>query len=116
MQQATHDYWTMWNQFVLQGVLREDALPVSLIQSWRRCEALGLDPYGSPAAPHRQPVAKSGNGLEMQSRVASDCISKPLPDFYGSPAAPHRQPVAKSGNGLEMQSLATRDVQNAALL
>ena len=67
MQQATHDYWTMWNQFVLQGVLREDALPVSLIQSWRRCEALGLDPYGTPAAPYRQPSAKSSDSLEMPS-------------------------------------------------
>src|SRR5579863_4525362 len=67
MQQATRDYWAIWKQFVLQGIMREDALPVALVQSWRRCEALGLDPYGSPAVAYRQQAVKSGDGTEKQS-------------------------------------------------
>ncbi|MFL5701400.1 MAG: hypothetical protein ACJ8AG_01070, partial [Ktedonobacteraceae bacterium] len=46
MQDVMHDYWAIWKQFVLQGVMQEDALPPSLVQSWRRCAAMGLDPYG----------------------------------------------------------------------
>ncbi len=46
MQDVAHDYWSVWKQFVLQGVMQEDVLPPSLMQSWRRCAALGLDPYG----------------------------------------------------------------------
>jgi len=47
MQGTTREYWSIWKQFVLQGVMQEDLLPPSLVQSWRRCAALGLDPYGS---------------------------------------------------------------------
>ena len=47
MQSATRDYWSIWKQFVLQGVMQEDLLPPSLVQSWRRCAAFGLDPYSS---------------------------------------------------------------------
>jgi sigma-54 dependent transcriptional regulator, acetoin dehydrogenase operon transcriptional activator AcoR len=46
MQGIIHDYWSVWKQFVLHGVMREDILPPSLVQSWRRCAALGLDPHG----------------------------------------------------------------------
>ncbi len=46
MQGIIHDYWSVWKQFVLHGVMQEDMLPPSLVQSWRRCAALGLDPYG----------------------------------------------------------------------
>ena len=53
MQDVMHDYWAIWKQFVLQGVMQEDALPPSLVQSWRRCAAIGLDPYG-PAPLMRQ--------------------------------------------------------------
>jgi len=45
MQSAVPDYWSFWKQFVLQGVTQEDFLPPPIMQSWRRCAALGLDPY-----------------------------------------------------------------------
>lgn len=48
MQQGMRDYWNTWKQFVLHGSMQDDVLPVSLAQSWRRCAALGLDPYCSP--------------------------------------------------------------------
>lgn len=50
MQSTTHDYWLIWKQYVLQGVMREDILPPALMQSWRRCSTHGLDPYGEPGA------------------------------------------------------------------
>jgi len=46
MQSTLRDYWSIWKQFVLHGVTQEDILPPALMQSWRRCVALGLDPYG----------------------------------------------------------------------
>jgi sigma-54 dependent transcriptional regulator, acetoin dehydrogenase operon transcriptional activator AcoR len=45
MQSIVRDYWSVWKQFVLHGVMQEDILPPALMQSWRRCAALGLDPY-----------------------------------------------------------------------
>ena len=45
MQSIVHDYWSIWKQFVLHGVMQEDILPPALMQSWRRCAARGLDPY-----------------------------------------------------------------------
>jgi sigma-54 dependent transcriptional regulator, acetoin dehydrogenase operon transcriptional activator AcoR len=59
MQSTARDYWTVWKQFVLHGITQEDVLPPALMQSWRRCAASGLDPYGeinpseyiSPASP-----------------------------------------------------------------
>jgi len=53
MQDVMHDYWAIWKQFVLQGVMQEDALPPSLVQSWRRCAAMGLDPYGPAPFTHQ---------------------------------------------------------------
>src|SRR5579864_810204 len=46
MQSIARDYWTIWKQFVLHGIAQEDVLPPALMQSWRRCAANGLDPYG----------------------------------------------------------------------
>lgn len=46
MQSIARDYWSIWKQFVLHGVMQEDVLPPALVQSWRRCAGLGLDPYG----------------------------------------------------------------------
>jgi sigma-54 dependent transcriptional regulator, acetoin dehydrogenase operon transcriptional activator AcoR len=43
------DYWSVWKQFVLHGVMQDGALPPALIQSWKRCATLGLDPYGDSA-------------------------------------------------------------------
>src|SRR6266516_3212078 len=45
MHRITPDYWSMWKQFVLHGVMLEDALPPAIMQSWRHCSAIGLDPY-----------------------------------------------------------------------
>ena len=45
MQEITHDYWGLWKQFVLHGIMHEDVQPLALMQSWRRCAALGFDPY-----------------------------------------------------------------------
>ena len=49
MQSRVRDYWSIWKQFVLHGVMQESILPPALMQSWRRCAALGLDPYGDPS-------------------------------------------------------------------
>ncbi len=46
MQSVERDYWSAWKEFVLQGVTQDDVLPPALMLSWRRCAALGLDPYG----------------------------------------------------------------------
>ncbi len=48
MQSTVQDYRSIWKQYVLQGVVQEDILPPALMQSWRRCVSLGLDPYGEP--------------------------------------------------------------------
>ena len=45
MQIRMRDYWSVWKQFVLHGVMQDGTLPPALIQSWKRCAALGLDPY-----------------------------------------------------------------------
>jgi transcriptional regulator of acetoin/glycerol metabolism len=50
MQSTVQDYWSIWKQYVLQGVVQEDILPPALMQSWRRCVSLGLDPYGEPGS------------------------------------------------------------------
>ena len=47
MQSTLRDYWSVWKQFVLHGVMQEDILPPALMQSWRRCAARGLDPYSA---------------------------------------------------------------------
>src|ERR1051326_5664946 len=63
MQRIARDYWSVWKEFVLHGVMQEDVLPPAVMQSWWRCAALGLDPYKksgptdhapltSPAVPH----------------------------------------------------------------
>lgn len=46
MQRIMRDYWSVWKQFVLHGVMQEDVLPPAVLQSWRRCAVLGIDPYG----------------------------------------------------------------------
>lgn len=57
MLSSVQDYRAIWEQFVLQGRLREELLPPALAQSWRRCAALGLDPCGQPPAPDSGPAA-----------------------------------------------------------
>jgi transcriptional regulator of acetoin/glycerol metabolism len=51
-----HDYWSVWKQFVLHGVMQEDVLPPAVLQSWRRCAALGLDPYGKSSPVDHAPL------------------------------------------------------------
>jgi sigma-54 dependent transcriptional regulator, acetoin dehydrogenase operon transcriptional activator AcoR len=55
MQSSVRDYWSIWKQFTLHNALQEDALPPAILQSWRRCAARDLDPYGSQST--RQPEA-----------------------------------------------------------
>jgi sigma-54 dependent transcriptional regulator, acetoin dehydrogenase operon transcriptional activator AcoR len=59
------DYWSVWKQFVLHGMMQDAALPPALVQSWKRCAALGLDPYGDTA-------------LEEMTEPASSNISRQL--------------------------------------
>ncbi len=62
MQIRIRDYWSVWKQFVLHGVLQDGALPPALIQSWKRCAALGLDPYGNPEPEDTtEPVSSSAS-------------------------------------------------------
>lgn len=49
MQSSVRDYWSVWKQFVLHGVIQDDVLPPAVLQSWRRCAAAGLDAYSTPA-------------------------------------------------------------------
>src|ERR1700680_571106 len=50
MQIRERDYWSVWKQFVLHGVMQDEALPPALVQSWKRCAALGLDPYSDASS------------------------------------------------------------------
>ncbi len=49
MQMRGRDYWSVWKQFVLHGVMQDESIPPALFHSWKRCAALGLDPYGETA-------------------------------------------------------------------
>lgn len=50
MQHTGQHYMSIWKHFVLHGaVLQEDSVPPSLLQSWRRCAASGIDAYGEIA-------------------------------------------------------------------
>ncbi len=75
MQDVMHDYWAIWKQFVLQGVMQEDALPPSLVQSWRRCAALGLDPYSSVSFAQREGMSTNGKDtLHFPNQVYSPTL------------------------------------------
>src|SRR5579859_5548959 len=54
------DYWSIWKQFVLQGVMLDETLPPALVKSWKRCAALGLDPY-SEVAPSEVSISYSSS-------------------------------------------------------
>jgi transcriptional regulator of acetoin/glycerol metabolism len=69
MASIVRDYWTIWKQFVLQGVTHEDALPLALMQSWRRCAASGLDPYGEVACEEAPARVSSGISQRMLALV-----------------------------------------------
>jgi transcriptional regulator of acetoin/glycerol metabolism len=59
-QLTMRDYWAIWKQFVLQGVMQEDALLPAVAQAWRRCAASGLDPYMTPIVAYREDRNHSG--------------------------------------------------------
>src|ERR1700730_5126497 len=63
------DYWSVWKQFVLHGVMQEGALPPALIQSWKRCAALGLDPYGDTAREEMSEAVSSSNSRQLLTLV-----------------------------------------------
>ncbi len=69
MQSVERDYWSAWKQFVLQGVTQEDLLPPALMQSWRRCAALGLDPYGEMAWDEEAILPSGGVSQQLLSLV-----------------------------------------------
>ncbi len=56
MQRIARDYWSVWKQFVLHGVMQEDVLPPAVMQSWKRCAALGIDPYGESSFTDNAPL------------------------------------------------------------
>jgi transcriptional regulator of acetoin/glycerol metabolism len=60
MQRSASDYWSIWKQFVLHGVMQEDVLPPAVMQSWRRCVTLGIDPYGENALANHVPLTSHG--------------------------------------------------------
>ncbi|HEX6110381.1 MAG TPA: sigma 54-interacting transcriptional regulator, partial [Ktedonobacteraceae bacterium] len=75
MQSTAQDYWSIWKQYVLQGVMREDILPPALMQSWRRCATLGLDPYGEPGSeeiPHSTSTSISQQLLSLVRPAMED--------------------------------------------
>ena len=69
MQSRVRDYWSIWKQFVLHGVMQEGMLPPALMQSWRRCAALGLDPYGDPSLEDSTQTAVSSVSQKLLSLV-----------------------------------------------
>ena len=73
MQSTVPDYWSFWKQFVLQGVMQEDFLPPAIMQSWRRCAALGLDPYKEVPA-----INRGTTGQEHTPHLTSPTVSHQL--------------------------------------
>lgn len=61
-----HDYWSVWKQFVLHGVMQEDILPPAVMLSWRRCAALGLDPYSERGAEDDSQMAHVVSGISYE--------------------------------------------------
>src|SRR5258708_36739177 len=75
MQSIVGDYWSVWKQFVLHGVTQEDILPPALMQSWRRCVAQGLDPYGETGPesnPHSASITASPRLLSLVRPALGD--------------------------------------------
>lgn len=69
MQSVARDYWSAWKQFVLQGVMQEDVLPPALMLSWRRCAALGLDPYIDSIQDEERSPAPGSDSQKLLSLV-----------------------------------------------
>src|SRR5207248_5493229 len=75
IQSALDDYWSVWKQFVVHGVMQEDVLPPTLMQSWHRCVSLGLDPYtekGSYNASDQAPAPDSQSILSLVRPAMED--------------------------------------------
>src|SRR5260370_12184079 len=69
MQSIVRDYWSVWKQFVLHGVTQEEILPPALMLSWRRCAALGIDPYGEIGPENNAHYISPQASLNMLSLV-----------------------------------------------
>jgi transcriptional regulator of acetoin/glycerol metabolism len=82
------DYRSIWKQFVLHGVMQEDALPPTLMQSWRRCSALGLDPYsdllpeGDDNTGVTDRVGASLAGAQRSSHQLHSLVRPAIEDLY----------------------------------
>ena len=69
MQHIAHDYWSVWKQFVLHGVMQEDVLPPAVMQSWQRCAAFGLDPYSKSGPTDHAPLTSPAVSHTLLSLV-----------------------------------------------
>jgi sigma-54 dependent transcriptional regulator, acetoin dehydrogenase operon transcriptional activator AcoR len=75
MQSSAHDYWSVWKEFTLYNVMQEEILPPAVLQSWRRCVALGLDPYDTRGAKkhrERDPIPSVSQALLSSVRPAME--------------------------------------------
>ncbi|TME08819.1 MAG: hypothetical protein E6I80_09175 [Chloroflexi bacterium] len=73
------DYWAIWKQFVLQGVMQEDVLPPALVQSWRRCAAQGLDPYGASSSIGREDMRELRTNRDQEQLSAAADMHYSIP-------------------------------------
>ncbi len=82
MQSSVRDYWSIWKQFVLHGVMPEDALPPSLMRSWRRCAALGLDPYGDAKATDNSVLVPIATSTPVVSHGLLSLVRPAMEDLH----------------------------------
>lgn len=79
MQVDVRDYWSIWREFVLHGVMPENILPPALLQSWRRCVAAGLDPYGEVGS---DPLAQSSSLVSATSQRLLPVVRPVMEDLH----------------------------------
>src|SRR6266571_3613518 len=82
MQSSVRDYWSIWKQFVLHGVMPEDALHPSLMRSWRRCVALGLDPYGEAKATDNSVLVPIATSTPVVSHGLLSLVRPAMEDLH----------------------------------
>lgn len=84
MQSIAHDYWSIWKQFVLHGVMQEGVLHPALLQSWRRCAALGLDPYSDKATNDASELlpASPASSISQASQTLLSLVRPALEDLH----------------------------------
>ncbi|GCE49486.1 PAS domain S-box-containing protein [Thermosporothrix hazakensis] len=72
MQGNVQDYQPIWQQFIACGEMAEDVLPHVVQLSWRRCAAMGVDPYlsmGVNASMYPASHQEQGEGQALLSLV-----------------------------------------------